>query len=277
MYIGMFTAPFQSKTLFEVIEFAETANIRALEVATYPGSKHLDPIKVDKKKLIMIRSKLEERGRLISSLAYYDCNITDPRKTKKVQDIALQVIDIASYLDVKVVCMLSGFPLKGKSKIQTIREYLPECFSPILKYARKRGIKIALENWYRTNLQGLDTFEEMFKAIPDENFGLNLDPSHLVHQGCDYLLAVKMFKDRIFHTHAKDTYIDEDMKNKVGVYSEGWWRYVLPGFGVIRWGEYISCLAHNGYDGVLSIEHEDSSQPLEDGFVKAGWFLESFC
>ncbi len=277
MYVGMLTAPMHSKDIFEVIEFAEMANIKGLEVATYPGSKHLDPIKIDKQKLKKVREKLESSSRIISSLAYYDCGCTDSKRAKKVQEIAIKVIDLANALDVKVVCMLSGFPLKGMTKIQTIREYLPKWFTPVLKHARQKGIKIALENWYQTNLQGLDTFEEMFKAIPDENLGLNFDPSHLVHQGCDYLMAVKMFKERIFHTHAKDTYIDEDVKRKVGVYAEGWWRYVLPGFGIVRWGEYISCLAHCGYDGVLSIEHEDLSQPLEEGFIKAGWFLESFC
>lgn len=277
MYVGMLTAPLQSKTIFEVIDFAEVANIKGLEVATYPGSKHLDPIKIDSHTIRAIKNRLEERGRVISSLAYYDCGITEPKRTKKVQEIACRVIDLAKLLDVEVVCMLSGFPVKGMDKIRTIREYLPQCFRPILKYARRKRIKIAIENWYMTNLQGLDTFEELFKCIPDENFGLNFDPSHLVHQGCDYLLAVKLFKDRLFHTHAKDTYIDEDMKRKVGVYSEGWWRYVLPGFGSIKWGEYISCLKQWGYDGVLSIEHEDASHPIEEGFVKAGWFLEFYC
>ncbi|MCX8063833.1 MAG: sugar phosphate isomerase/epimerase [Candidatus Hydrogenedentes bacterium] len=277
MYVGMLTAPLQSKNIFELIDFAEIANIKGLEVSTYPGSKHLDPLRTEYRLVKEIRSKLEEKGRLISSLAYYDCGITEPKKSRKVQEIASKVIDLANSLGVEVVCMLSGFPIRGLSKIQTIRDYLPGCFNPIVKYARKKRVKIAIENWYMTNLQGLDTFEEMFKVIPDENFGLNFDPSHLVHQECDYLLAVKSFRDRIFHTHAKDTYIDEDLKKKVGVYSEGWWRYVLPGFGIVRWGEYISCLKHCGYDGVLSIEHEDSSQPLEEGFLKAAWFLEPYC
>lgn len=277
MFVGMLTTPFADQPLDKVIDFAETANITGLEVASYPGSHHIDPIKLDKNRVKAILERLEDRCRVITSLAYYDVGITDPKKYKVVQETAKRVIDSAGKLGVNTVCMLSGFPATGMSKIETIRKVLPKAFNPILSYAQKRKIRIALENWYQTNLQGLDTFEEMFRSIPNDNLGLNYDPSHLVHQECDYLFPVREYKNRIFHTHAKDTLIDYAMKAKTGIYGEGWWRYVLPGFGVIKWGEYISYLKHNGYDGVLSIEHEDSTQSREEGFIKATWHLEAFC
>ncbi|HOK08933.1 MAG TPA: sugar phosphate isomerase/epimerase [Candidatus Hydrogenedens sp.] len=277
MFVGMLTAPFADKDLNYVIDFAETANITGLEVMTYPGSLHIDPTKLDIQRVRLIRDKLDNRNRKITALAYYDVNLTNPKKCSKVQEVAKCVIDSAKKLNVDIICMLSGFPSPGLSKVETIRQVLPKAFKPILAHAKKYKIRIALENWYQTNLQGLDTFEELFKNIPDENLGLNYDPSHLVHQECDYLLPVCEFKSRIFHTHAKDTLIDYTKKARVGIYGEGWWKYVLPGFGVIRWGEYISHLKHNGYDGVLSIEHEDTAQSIEEGFVKSAWHLESFC
>ena len=86
-----------------------------------------------------------------------------------------------------------------------------------------------------------------------------------------------MWKGRIFHTHAKDTLVDKAKRANVGVYGDGWWRYVIPGFGNIDWGEYIAHLRVNGYDGVLSIEHEDGSQGREEGFMRGAWYLEQFC
>jgi sugar phosphate isomerase/epimerase len=56
---------------------------------------------------------------------------------------------------------------------------------------------------------------------------------------------------------------------------DGWWRYVLPGYGRIRWGEFISALRLSGYDDVLSIEHEDISFPPEEGFEKAARYLNT--
>jgi sugar phosphate isomerase/epimerase len=94
---------------------------------------------------------------------------------------------------------------------------------------------------------------------------------------CDHLAPIAMFPDRLFHTHAKDTLVDKAARAYVGVYGSGWWRYVIPGFGNINWGEYISHLRHAGYDGVLSIEHEDQTQTPEEGFMRGAAFLEQFC
>ena len=277
MEVGMLTTPFGDKPLEFVLDFAEASSISALEVATHPGSRHLDPGKLDKKHAAAVRKACDERLLHVTSLAYYTCDLTNPKKSKAAQETARKVIDGAALLGVSTVCMLAGFAAPGMTKLETIRQVLPGAFKPILAHARKRGVNIALENWFATCLQGLDTFESLFRAIPDGNFGLNYDPSHLVHQECDHLLPVTLYRDRLFHTHAKDVLIDRAKRAHTGVYGDGWWRYVLPGFGAIRWGEYVSHLRQNGYDGVLSIEHEDAAQGREEGFARAAWHLEQFC
>ena len=277
MKVGMLTAPFGNETFETVMDFAEESAIPCLEVIAGPGSKHIDPAKLTPARAAKIIEALDERGLEISSLAYYDAGMTDPKKAKRAQAHAKKTIDAAALLGVPTVCMLAGFPAPGMSKIDTIKKVLPKLFRPILTHARKKNINIALENWFQTCLQGLDTFECLFEKIPDKNFGLNYDPSHLYHQQCDHLLPVSMFGPRIFHTHAKDTLVDKAKRAKVGVYAGGWWRYVIPGFGNINWGEYVSHLRMNGYDGVLSIEHEDGSQTREEGFLRGAMFLEQFC
>jgi len=97
----------------------------------------------------------------------------------------------------------------------------------------------------------------MFQIIPSKNFGLNLDPSHLYWLGVDYIKAVREFKDRIFHVHAKDTEILGDELAKVSIRGRGWWRAAIPGQGDINWNKFISTLYQVGYDGTISIEHED--------------------
>ena len=277
MKVGMLTAPFGKENFETVLDFAEDAGIPCLEVIAQPGSNHIDPAKLNAAKAAKIRESLGERGLEITSLGYYTVDITKPKLVSKVQAHAKKTIDAAALLGVNTVCMLAGFPAEGLSKIDTIRKVLPKAFKPILAHARKKKVNIALENWFETCLQGLNTFEALFEAIPDANFGLNYDPSHFYHQECDHLLPVSMFKDRIFHTHAKDTLVDKAKRAHVGVYGPGWWRYVIPGFGNINWGEYVSHLRANGYDGVLSIEHEDATQTREEGFMRGAWFLEQFC
>lgn len=276
MKVGMLTGPFEKEKLEVVLNFAEQASIPCLEVVAHPGSKHIDPAKLTAAEAGRIKEALYERGLEISSLAYYT-NTCDPKRVKAVQEHAKKLIDAAVLLGVPTVCMLAGMPVDGMSKIDTIRKVLPKVWKPILAYAARKKVCIALENYYATCLQGIDTFECLFETIPDEHFGLNYDPSHLYHQDCDHLLPVSMFGDRIFHTHAKDTLVNRALRARIGIYANGWWRYCIPGFGNINWGEYTSHLRANGYDGVLSIEHEDGTQSREDGFMRGAWHLEQFC
>ncbi len=99
--------------------------------------------------------------------------------------------------------------------------------------------------------------------------------THLDWQGIDVTAAVHEFRDRIFHVHAKDVAVEPTKLARVGYGGDGWWRYVLPGYGRIRWGEFIGTLRDIGYDGVLSIEHEDRAFGYEEGFVKAARYLNA--
>ena len=276
MRVGMLTAPFGSETLEQVADFAKQAGIACMEVSVDPGSTQLDPMTFDTARADGVKKMLSDRGVGISALSFYD-NMTEPAKVEERQQIAMKTIDAAALLGVPVVCLIAGMAAPNMNKANTIKKVLPKVFAPILAHAAEKQIKIGLENYFETCLQGIDTFELLFDTIKDEHFGLNYDPSHLYHQQCNHLLPVTMFGKRIFHTHAKDCLVDVEQRAKSGVYARGWWRYVLPGLGNINWGEYISHLRMNGYKDVLSIEHEDSAFGREEGFTVAARYLRQFC
>ncbi|HOV73950.1 MAG TPA: TIM barrel protein [Candidatus Hydrogenedentes bacterium] len=275
--VGMLTAPFGGEPLEVVLDFARQAGIHCLEVVAEPGSPHLDPMNFDPARADAIKKMLDDRGGLeITALANY-MDATEAGKTEEVQTIARKIIDAAALLGVPVVCMQTGSAAPRMTKINTIRKVLPKIHGPIIAYAAEKNIKIAVENYFETCLQGIDTFECLFETFKEPNFGLNYDPSHLVHQQCNHLKPVTMFADRIFHSHGKDTLVDAEARAHMGVYARGWWRYAVPGFGNINWGEYIGHLRMNNYEGVISIEHEDSTFSREQGFIRGARFLEMFC
>lgn len=276
MRVGMLTAPFNGEPLENVIEFASKSGIAALEVWSEPGGSQIDLATFDAARAEAIKKLLDQRGVEISALANY-ANMTEEGRTEELQAMAKKLIDAAVLLGVSVVCMQTGMPVGDRSRVFMIKKVVPQVYAPIIAYAKEKGIKIALENWFETCLLGIDTFECLFETITDDNFGLNYDPSHLVHQQCNHMLPLSMFPKRIFHTHAKDTRVDVEKRAKVGVYGDGWWRYVIPGFGNINWGEYIGYLRSVGYKGVLSIEHEDSSFDREEGFAMGARHLNQFC
>lgn len=115
--------------------------------------------------------------------------------------------------------------------------------------------------------------------------GANFDPSHLFWQGIDPAEAIKMpGGDAIYHFHAKDTKIDEANKAKLGVLdtkssadslNRAWvFRRVGYGHGKAVWNNIISALKSVGYDGVISIEHEDELMSAREGLEKAVVFLK---
>jgi sugar phosphate isomerase/epimerase len=274
--VGMLTVPFGDRPLVEVLDFARKAGISCLEVVADPGSRHIDPTTFDAAKADQVKGMLAERKLEITGLACF-MDACKPGGTERFQDHARKMVDAAVLLGVPTLCMQTGMPLPNLGRINQIKQVVPKVYVPIIAYAKEKGVKIAIENWFETCLQGIDTFECLLETIRDDNFGLNYDPSHLVHQQCNHLLPVKLFGKRIFHSHAKDTLVDVELRGRVGIYAQGWWRYVIPGSGSIHWGEYIHHLRMAGYSGVLSIEHEDSSLTREKGFVLAARHLAQFC
>jgi sugar phosphate isomerase/epimerase len=118
-------------------------------------------------------------------------------------------------------------------------------------------------------------WRKMWEIIPDDNFGLNLDPSHLILQMIDIERVVHEFKDRIFHVHAKDLKIDWEGVYQHGVFSKGmgWQVPCLPGFGDVKWNRFIGALYAVGYDSYISIEHEDRAFEGSEARVKQGFLI----
>jgi len=276
MRIGILTAAFDPKAwpLDRIITWAGGNDIDCLEIAV---PAHLDPGDyAGASARAALTDQLSAAGVSISSLACYNPRITDPAGRDDAVATLNAAIDLAAALGIEVVCALAGFAAPGKTKIDTIVQDLPGIFAPACRRAADAGVKIALENWFQTNLQHLEHFRALFEAVPDENFGLNFDPSHLLWQEIDYLAAVAEFAPRIFHTHAKDCVIDDAALRRLGVLERGWWRYSIPGTGRVAWGEYLGRLRDVGFDGAVSIEHEDRTFGAEEGFRAGARFLRQW-
>lgn len=274
MHVGLLTARFgQDKDLEEIVAWAAEAGFGALEVTTGPGG-HLPPEQVLDDEGAAAKALLEEHGVRISSLAYY-APLHRDLETDEYQEVMGRVLRAACALEVDTVCTLVGFPTEGLNKEETIRQVAPDVFGPLAEEARQGGVRIAFENWFATNLQNLEHFRAVTEALPQANVGFNFDPSHLQWQGIDVVGAVEEFGERIFHTHAKDVTINRARLARVGVLAGGWWEYSIPGYGEVPWGPYVRALRRAGYDGVLSIEHEDGAFGAEEGFRKGLRFLSS--
>jgi sugar phosphate isomerase/epimerase len=292
MKLGLLTAAFPDLTLEEVAAWAAEHGFETLEIACWPSSggdrrryagvTHID---VDAFDPDDVRATLDRHGLSISALAYYPNNLDpDDEQRGHVNAHLLKVVDAAQRLDVDIVGTFVG-----NDKHRPLSENLERfrrIWPPLVHHAGERGVKIAIENcpmifsWDEwpggTNLAWSPAiWDEMFSAIPDETFGLNLDPSHLVWLMIDYERAVYDYAKRIFHVHAKDLEVRRDGLYRHGTFSAGmgWQVPRLPGLGEVRWSRFIAALYAVGYDNVISVEHEDRRFEGDVDLVKRGFLI----
>ena len=294
MKLGIFTAAFPGKSLEETAAWAAENGFESLEIACWPvgkatrryaGVTTIDVTDFDASKAQQVHAVLKNYGLTISSLGYYPNPLhPDPEHREVVIGHLKNVILAAEKLEVPIVGTFVG---KDKDKTTTANlEAFAEIWPPIVKFAGEHQVKIAIENcpmifsydeWPGGNnlASSPAIWKKMWEIIPDDNFGLNLDPSHLILQMIDYERVVFDFKDKIFHVHAKDLQIDREGLYQNGVLSQGmgWQIPRLPGLGDIDWGRFISALYRVGYDYVISIEHEDRAFEKTEELVKRGFLL----
>lgn len=295
MKLGLMTAAFPEKSLSEVAEWASGNGFEMLELACWPvgkatrryaGVTTLDVTEFGQKEADEARKTMLDYGLEISSLGYYPNPLhPDPDHRKVVIDHLKKVIDAAALVMDKPI--VGTFVGKDKDKtVEANFEVFKQIWPEIVKYAGDKGVKIAIENcpmifsndeWPGgNNLASTPAiWREMYSIIPDENFGLNLDPSHLIWLMIDPISVVRDFKDRIFHVHAKDLEIDLEGLYENGTLSlgMGWQIPRLPGLGEVDWGRFISQLYRFGYDYVISIEHEDRKFEGTEELIKRGFLI----
>jgi len=294
MKLGIFTAAFPGKSLEEVAAWTAENGFETLEIACWPlekasrryaGITTIDVSDFDATKAKEVHTVLDNYGLSISSLGYYPNPLhPDPKHRDIVIGHLQKVILAADLLEVPIVGTFIG---RDKDKnIPDNLEAFAKIWPPIVKFAAEHQVKIAIENcpmifsddeWPGGNnlASSPALWKKTWEIIPDDNFGLNLDPSHLILQMIDYERVVFDFADKIFHVHAKDLEIDREGLYQNGVLAQGmgWQIPRLPGLGDIDWAKFISALYRVGYDYVISIEHEDRAFEKTEDLIKRGFLL----
>jgi sugar phosphate isomerase/epimerase len=228
----------------------------------------------------------------IISLECMDPNhiASDPGKRREAIAEFIRDLELGHRLGCKFVGTFSG-GMEGASmedQAKALADVFNENYLPVCE---KLDISMGWENYpCPTNFATVPAAWEMvFDQVPSKRLGLEFDPSHLVRQYVDYFQAAWDFKDRIRSVHAKDTEIIEPVLQQVGIHGRGWWRYRIPGQGLIDWPKFITVLLQAHYGGGMAVEHEDQfwdeppgnraaefPQARKDGFILASRFLRMY-
>ena len=295
MKLGLMTAALGGMDLDGVAGWAAAEGFQTLEVACWPmvtgdrrryaGVSHIDVDTLDAAGVTAIRRSLAAGGLEISSLAYYPNNLDpDTAVRSAAHEHLRKVIIAAEQLGVSLVGTFIGRD-PNRSVADNLAE-VAKVWPDLVTFAGQHGVTIVIENcpmifspdeWPggKNLAYSPAIWRRLFEIVDADNFGLNLDPSHLVWQFIDYERAVREFGPRIRHVHAKDMEIDRNGLFEHGVMATGigWQIPRLPGLGEIRWDRFIAALYAVGYQGAISIEHEDRSFEGNEDLVKRGFLL----
>ncbi|MHC4128530.1 MAG: sugar phosphate isomerase/epimerase family protein [Planctomycetota bacterium] len=284
-----------------------------LPAGGYPGQPFFDPRKVLSSKKLQeeIKVKLADHGLELSGLAVHG-NPVHPSSAhaRRDHETFVTAVKLAPLLGTDIVITFSGCP--GGSPSDRTPNWVtcawPPDYQDILRYqwddvlvpywsqqaklCREHGVRVAWEAHPGFSVYNPDTLIRLSKQATKAAgvrgktpLGANLDPSHFFWQGIDPVLAARRLGDAglLYYVHAKDTELDPvegplngylDARDYRELEHRSWtFRTCGYGHGDSFWKPFISTLRRCGYDGVLSIEHEDPLMAPMEGLEKAVVYL----
>ena len=243
------------------VKFAHEEGFNNMIIGVGRGT--LDPQNATDQQIASVMDVLKQNQMNVSAFQVTQNHISpDPAQRKRENDNFVKAIELAGKMGVPYIGTCSGKDSNKKFQAQVdeiVRTYTEQYFPA----CQKNKVRILWENWPEgPNLATSPVgFEALFKGFGNSPYvGLQYDPSHFVRQFMDPIEPARMFVDKIFDVHLKDTEIRWDILHRGGINpvdGASWWLYRIPGCGSINWSEFFTVLQHVGYQGAMSIEHED--------------------
>lgn len=306
MKLSVFSPVLADKSLVDAVKYLKTLGVDSMEMGCggYPGTAHLNARELVKNKALAAEKKaiFDDNGMEICALSSHG-NPLHPNKeiAKSYHEDYLAAFELAGMWGVDTVIGFSGCP--GDCDDSKYPNWVtcawPEDFLAVKEYQWEKLIaywqktaaaaadfgvkKIAFEMHPGFCVYNPESLMTLRNAVGDI-IGANFDPSHLIWQGIDPVAAIRYLNRAIYHFHAKDTKVDDrntaingvlDLKHYSDELNRSWiFRTVGYGTGADKWKDMFSALNLVGYNGAVSIEHEDSLMTCKEGLEKAVRFLQ---
>ena len=295
MHIGLVTDSLAGLPLDTLLDTAAGLGLGALEFGcgNWSSAPHLDldALLQDEGQRRGLLDRLRQRGLSISALNCSGNPLHPGALGERHRDVTSRTIRLAGLMGVDRVVMMSGCPGgPGDANANWVTTaWPPEAarvlawqwdevvipyWSALVQEAQQAGLsRLCVELHGQQNVYNVASFRRLRDAVGTV-VGVNFDPSHLFWMGADPLAAIRALGPAIYHVHAKDTRVDPGVVSRNGLIdvtaseelASRAWSYVTLGYGhdALWWNQFCTALRLAGYDGVLSIEHEDLLlSPLE--------------
>jgi sugar phosphate isomerase/epimerase len=263
----------------------ELPDVRELEIGTggYSPAQHcaVDALASDAGAARSWLDEIEASGFRLAALNVNGNPLEEPSHDRALRS----TIRLAAMLEIDVVACMSGgraelsggawFPGVEKAVDSYWRERVLPYWGEIAELAAtsRPSLRLCLELEPGSAAFNVSTVEKLLAIAP--NLAVNLDPSHFFWQKIDPLAATRRLGRRIGFAHGKDTVLDAEKVAIDGVLDRTTWRYASVGRGrpTDWWTTFLETMRTSGYDGVVSVEHEDESVTPEAGIAESAQVL----
>jgi sugar phosphate isomerase/epimerase len=270
--------------LAQALDAARAAGCETVEISTTGAHRDPDPV-----------ARAAERGLAVSALSCHGNPLhPDEAGAARADADFRRAVELAADVGVETVITFSGCPGESEHSRrpswvtcswpddypETLewqwRERVLPYWLEAAEFARDHGVRVAIEPHPGFVVYNTSTMLRLRDGV-GPGVGVNFDPSHLFWQQIDPPASARALTGAIFHVHAKDTGFDRGRLALDGVLEtsrragdRAWnFRSIGDGHPVEFWRELVAALRDAGYDGALSIEHEDPFRSPEDGLARA--------
>lgn len=256
---------------------AEAKKVGAEGIQVYAG--HSFSFDATDKDLKEIRKKVEDHGLAFSAICGdFGCGMYYQRDREMI-DREKRILEMAKILGTNIVTTHIGVVPEDENCEQY--ESMHVVCKELADFAKSIDGHFAVE----TGPEKAYLLKSFLDNLGSDGVAVNLDPANLVMcAGDNPVEAVKVLKDYIVHTHAKDGIQLKSFDTK-RFYAYPYFglepldfeafREVPLGQGGVNWKEYLAALKSIGYDGYLTIERECGDNPAKD-IGEAVKFLDTF-
>jgi len=308
MKIGLFTDGLMHLPFPEALARSAALGVQTVEIGTgnFSPAPHCD--------LDRLLAGAPARKEFLAAIAAHGLELAalncsgnpihpNPEVAAKANDVTRKTVQLAGLLGVETIVCMTGCPgtPQGGGYPNWVVAAWPEDFLELLDWqwrervipywsdiaalAKSNGVRqLCFELHPGMCAYNVTSFNRLRSAI-GPIIAANLDPSHFFFQGKDPLAVIRALGGSIGYVHAKDARVDPynlavqgalDLQPGKPVRDLVWaYRTLGYGHGAQFWADFASALRSVGYDGVLSIEHEDPLMDAEEAVGRAVDLLKS--
>lgn len=303
--LGLYFAVCGKTGLGEALDWIEGLGIGSIELSSHVGGRFDVEEMLEGDRVEELSAALEPRrirvsalnmsadGQLLLGPHSADTDRIHPGTPAEKREFATRRLklaaDLAARLGAPVVSGFVGcedysrwFPWPDSAAWEGMERPFATAVTPVLDHFEERGVRFAVEPHPRQIVYNTETALRSLELLERHPaWGFTLDPANLLLAGVDPVVFAAELGDRVVNVHAKDGEIVEHHAARSGLLANGPWdrpgrgfRFRLPGWGDVPWKRLLTELRVAGYEGPLTIEHEDPTMAAREGVVKAVEFLD---